>query len=98
MEKNQNLGFYPEEMSFDRETGKFSKIEQKENGTKTPLNLSNPLLQNFLSGNSLIKNMLNKNMSKEEFLMQALSSTLKNESSHTSVVKTGQNSDFFEEL
>ena len=98
MEKNQNLGFYPEEMNFDKETGKFSKIEQKENGSQNPFNLSNPLLQNFLGGNTLLKNILNKNISKEELLMQALSSSFNNTEDKSNTIKTDQNSDFFEEL
>lgn len=95
MEKN--LNFYPEELAFDRETGKFSTLEKKENATPAA-NLSNPLFQNFLKDNPLLQNFVGKNMSKEEILMQALSSSFKkNQEDEKKVIKNDQNNDFFEE-
>ena len=95
----ENLNFYPEELNFDEKTGKFSKIERKENSTPNATNFSNPIFQNLLGQNNLLKNMLNKNMSKEDLLMQALSSSFKNnQNNEKKVIKNDKNNDFFEEI
>ena len=95
---DENLNFYPEELTFDRDTGKFSKIEKKEN-VAPATNLSNPLFQNLLKDNTLLQNLVSNNVSKEELLMQALSSSLKkNHNNEQKVIKNDIKTDIFEEF